>query len=119
MFLAQLAASMLVWAATVVALVRRRDALIAAARALSRPRRAAAAAGRLVLSVVVLGLGMFALAHGGLAPGGLTAWGWPLITVVGSAFVALQTTGLVPLVLNAATPVTREGDGSSDRLDRP
>ena len=116
-FPAQLAVSAIVWAATIALLLRRREALLARMGGLSRGRRAGVALGLLAASVVALLLGMGALALGGLTPRGLSWWGWPLITLVGAAFVVLQTVALVPLGLNAAEPVTREGDGSSDSMD--
>ena len=73
---------------------------------------------RLLRVLLLLAL-MGGLANGGLTRDGLVWWGWLLVTFLGAAFVALQTIGLVPLVLNAASPVTHEADGSSDRLDRP
>ena len=59
---------------------------------------------------------MAALAVGGLRPGGLTWWGWPTITLAGAGFVALQTVGLVPLMLNAVTSVPPR---PSDKEDSP
>ncbi|GEM_PF-5409043 len=114
MFLAQLAVSMAVWAATVYALVRHREALLARMTEVPRGRRTAAALAGILSSIALLALGMGALGLGGLTPQGFTWWGWPLITLVGAGFVTLQTFALVPLVLNA---VTRERSESSDRED--
>ena len=121
MFPVQLAVSALVWAALVVLLVRRRGALLARAARIPRARRVGAALLLLAGSIVLLGLGMAALGTGGLTPRGLTWWAWPLITLVGGAFVALQTAALVPLVLNAVEPVTPRGARASDTQspDRP
>ena len=75
------------------------------------------ALGLLSASVVALGLGMAALAFGGSTPKGLTFGGWVAITLSGAAFVALQTFALVPLMLNATQPVTRDDARSSDKGD--
>lgn len=117
MFPAQLAVSAVVWAFVIVRLARGREALTSRAASLSPGARARSAILKMIASVAVLALGMAALAHGGLTPGGLTWWGWPLITLVGAAFIVLQTGALVPLVLNAVQPVTRGGDESSDTMD--
>ncbi len=116
MFVAQLFASILVWGGVIWALQRRRKALIDRFKPVPRGRRAASAVSLLLSSIAVLVLMMGALAGGGMVAGRFVWWGWIAATLGGAVFVALQTLALVPLVLNA---VTREGDGSSDRLDRP
>lgn len=80
-------------------------------------RRALFAVGLLLLSVVVLACGMATLALGGLTPQGLTLAAWAAITVAGAAFVGLQSTALVPLLLNATRSVTSKDARSSDKVD--
>jgi hypothetical protein len=113
-FFAQLAVVVLVWAATIAVLVRRRERLIDASRAQSRRRRGMEAIGLLLASIIVLALTMVVLAQGGMTKGGFTPFGWLVTTLAGAAFISLQTLALVPLVLNAVTPGS---DSSSDRKE--
>ena len=117
MFAGQVAFSALFWAATVVALVRCRGAMIARTARVSQGRRALLAVGLLLASIVCLGLGMAVLAHGGLTPDGFTLGGWIAITTAGAGFIALQTVALVPLMLNATRPVTTDDARSSSKVD--
>ncbi len=117
MFALQLSGSALVWGVLITWLVRSRDALIARSAALPRGHRTRRAIVGLLVSFVVLAFGMGVLPHGGLTGTALSWWGWPLVTLVGAAFVALQSLALVPLVLNAIEPVTRDPDRSSDTID--
>jgi hypothetical protein len=114
MFPVQLALTLLLWAAAIAVLVRRRNRLMSASRAQSRSRRGMEAVGLLLASIVVLALTMVVLARGGMAKDGFTPFGWAVTTLAGAAFVTLQTLALVPLVLNA---VTTDGQGSSDRKE--
>ena len=102
-FAAQLTVSVVVWAFAVAFLARRRAILLHRMSAVPRARRVGIALGALLGSVILLALGMGALALGGLTATGLTWWGWPTITLAGAGFVVLQTVGLVPLMLNAVT----------------
>lgn len=114
MFVAQLAFSVVVWAFVVVALARKRSALLRRMETVSRGRRVALAFASMLLSFALLALGLFALAQGGMRPGSLTWWGWPAITALGAGFIALQTIGLVPLILNAVTPGPRQSSDNGD-----
>lgn len=114
MFAVQLAVLIAIWAATVFVLGRRRESLLDRYRGVAPGRRVLLAVGFLLSSIVLLALGMAALAAGGLTPKGLTFWGWPLIAAVGSVFVLFQTLALVLLVLNA---VTRDDRRPSDKVD--
>ncbi|RYG17369.1 hypothetical protein EON82_23955 [bacterium] len=117
MFFVQLALTVLVWAATIVVMVRRRDRMMAAARAQTRGRRSLEAIGLLLASTVVLALTMLVLARGGLTKDGFTPFGWAVTALAGAAFVALQTMALVPLVLNAVT-VDRAGSSDTEESHR-
>ena len=114
MFVAQLALAVIVWSGVVFGLFRRRDALFEASRRLSRGARARQAILRLFGSLLAIGLALALLSQGGLTPRGFTFAGWIETTALGAGFIALQTTALVPLVLNA---VTREAPDSSDTVD--
>ncbi len=118
MFLAQLAAAMVVWAILVVRLFRRREELIATMKARSRGERAVQAIVRLFASIALLALEMIALSKGGMVQGSFTLWGWALTTVVVPLFAYLQTTALVPLILNSVTQPIIDSSDSKD-ADHP
>jgi len=105
---------MVVWAVLAVVLTRRREELIRGMKARSRGQRAVQAVLRLALSIALLAFEMFALSKGGMVQGSFTLWGWALTTIVVPLFAYLQTTALVPLILNA---VTQPSSDSSDRKD--
>jgi TRAP-type C4-dicarboxylate transport system permease large subunit len=118
-FLAQLGVAMLVWIAVIVMLVRSRDRLMDEMRARSRGTRTRQALLRLLASLLCVVLVMMMLAQGGLTATGFTVLGWLVTVILGAGFIVLQTTALVPLVLNAATPVTRPEPRASDKEDAP
>lgn len=83
-------------------------------RSLSRGARLGQALLRLAASIALLAFEMFALSRGGMVQGSFTLWGWLLTTLVVPLFAYLQTTALVPLILNA---VTQEAIQTSDKKD--
>lgn len=112
------AACFLVWILYGWALRRRSEALRRRLEGMPRSLRVLKGSLSLIGSVLVLGAGLAGLAAvGGLADGRLTLWAWPLVALLGLAFIHGQVTGaaaLITLVLDRETPPS--GRSSLDRI---
>ncbi len=116
----QAGVSFLVWMAYGLWLRRRSDALRAKMRGHSRLRKALLGSLGLLAGVVLLAGGLMVVAAlGGVRGGSLTAWAWPVVTLVGLGFIHLQVLGAAALVTLALEGETgRKADSSITEENR-
>ena len=110
----QAGASFVLWLAYGALLWRRAEAIRERSAGGTRTVRALQAAAMLFGGAAMLLSGLYGIeSAGGFGPNGMAAWAWAAVTVLGLAFVHLQTLAAAKVVLLAQESVTPGGAATS------